>query len=150
PARAQHTAILDDRSTPNRVVVFGGESPTPLSDLWQLSLTPPETWTPMSPIGTGPSARSGATAVFDFPNRRMIVFGGGVPQQSQNNDVWSLSLDDNPTWTELHPLGGPPAGRRDHTAIYDDTGARMILFGGSPSAGQALGDLWSLSLPQCL
>ncbi|TAN35432.1 HYR domain-containing protein [Patescibacteria group bacterium] len=58
------------------------------------------------------------------------------------------------SWTQLSPTGGPPVTRMLHTAVYDQTNNRMIVFGGrngptfsgycSPSNTECLNDVWVL------
>jgi len=47
------------------------------------------------------------------------------------NDVWSLSLAETPTWTQLTPTGALPIARDAQSAIYDPVRDRMVVFGGS-------------------
>lgn len=66
--------------------------------------------------------------------------------------LWSLSYSDtnlvlecvDQVWTRVHPDGAPPVARAGHTAVYDSTGDRMILFGGRSNAG-VLNDVWVLT-----
>jgi len=76
----------------------------------------------------------------------MVLFGG-FNGTTRLNDTWVLSLDGDPVWTQLSPIGGPPAGRSVHSAIYDPVRDRMIIFGGSDdSPDHYAGDVWALSL----
>jgi hypothetical protein len=75
----------------------------------------------------------------------VIVFGGLVEDPFQLfDDVWALELSGTPVWRELKPAGAKPAARMQHSAIYDPTGHRMIVFGGQ--AGQRQNDVWALGL----
>jgi hypothetical protein len=76
----------------------------------------------------------------------MLVFGGLDSSINVLNDVWSLSLSDPPTWTQLLPSGSPPAARRNCTAIYDPVRDRVLIYGGRALSGPAFNDLWSLQL----
>lgn len=111
-------------------------------------------WTPWTPIGTPPSARQGATAIYDPVRRRMLVFGGNS-HGVMNQDVWALNLDGTPAWTPLPTSGTLPPARADHTAIYDPVDDQMVIFGGeSESNTEGLpclmstmyNDAWTLSL----
>lgn len=50
-----------------------------------------------------------------------------------------------PSWIQLDPLGGPPAGREGHTAVYEPTANRMIVFGGFRNGVGPMNDLWVLA-----
>ena len=79
----------------------------------------------------------------------MIVFGGHQGYVS-TNEVWVLSIGEDPHWTPLLPAGSPPAARSQAAAIFDPLRDRMILFGGSWDADYEdevmYGDTWSLEL----
>lgn len=107
-----------------------------------------QTWTPKGPV-----PRSSHTAVFDPATKRMIVFGG-IPDayltQSNLNDVYWLqnasAASRSESWQAVGPTGTKPAPREEHTAVYDSTNSRMIVFGGgigrsSPCAN----DVWVLT-----
>lgn len=54
------------------------------------------------------------------------------------------------TWTQLSPVGGPPAVRILHTAVSNPTNNRMIVFGGLNGPGDVtthplFNDVWVLS-----
>ena len=141
-ARAAHTAIYDP--VRDRMVVFGGyDASADRNDVWVLSLGATPAWTELTPTGTPPSGREYPTAIYDPVRDRMLVFGG-YDASGDRNDVWELSLAWTPAWTELTPTGVPPSERAGPTAIYDPTGDRMVVFGGS-GAG-FLNDVWELSL----
>lgn len=52
------------------------------------------------------------------------------------------------SWNELFPSPdftyGLPTTRLGHTAVYDTTNNRMILFGGFDNSGDYLNDVWVL------
>jgi len=143
----------------HRMILFGGTQPGPAqNDLWELSLTGPPVWRQLTPIGEPPPRSGGHTAIYDPIRDQMIVFGGShdttvcdpfgcVVSDVPNDGVWGLSLTDPPQWTRLVAPGvaPPEVWRRDHSAIYDPIGDRMIVYGGTRGSG-ALDDLWSLPL----
>lgn len=153
PIREGHTAVYDTNS--NRMIVFGGTdcSGNYYNDLWILSnadaTTGNPTWSQVTPIGTGPSARSQATAIYDSVNNVMTVFGGGSSTTNVYGDVWTLSnangVTGTPTWTQLSPKGTAPAARMGQSATYDATNNRMTIFGGSNNRGKVLNDGWILT-----
>jgi hypothetical protein len=139
--RYTQSAIYDPAR--DRMIVFGGFDDHVQSDLWQLSLGDAPAWSPLVAGGTPPPARHRHTAVYDPVRDRMIVFGG-TDDTALFADVWSLSLTDPPTWSEITPAGGGPGARYRHSAIYDPVRDRMIVFGGRASGD--LNDTWAFDL----
>ncbi len=164
-ARGLHTAVYDTNS--NRMIVFGGDenagstgAKALKNDVWVLENadnsdeTVTANWRQLNPTGGPPSPRSGHTSVYDGLRNRMIVFGG------QDGEVWVLEdangLTDNgtvrPKWTQLFPTPDPeninklPTARNLHSAVYDSTTNRMVIYGGcTTDTGKCtLGDLWIL------
>ena len=86
-------------------------------------------WTQLAPSGTLPVTRCAHSVIFDPVRDRLVMFGG-VNFTSDFNDVWTVSLGENPNWTQLAPSGTPPSPRQGHSAIYDPVRDRMIVFGG--------------------
>jgi hypothetical protein len=114
------------------MLVFGGRDSGDRNDLWALSLADPPEWTLLSAAGTPPSPRKQHTAIYDEDRARMVVFGGTAA-----GDSWALDLADalgTVSWEPLVVDGTPPGGRLNHTAIYDDSAGRMVVFGG-PTSG---------------
>ena len=131
----------------DRMVVFGGYTYGPfgdrqLKDVWALSLSGTPAWTQITPAGFGPSARQNVGAVYDPSGQRMVVFGGYTG--SFTNELWSLSLDGPPAWTQLTPAGPPPSPRNVFGFAYDAGRDRMVIFGGWDGAN--LSDSWALDL----
>ncbi len=111
------------------------------------------TWTGLHPLGTPPSARADASAVYLSTGNQMILFGGntaGCTSTPSLNDTWALTgangLTGTPTWTQLVPAGAAPAVRRGHSAVYSSTSDRMIVFGGDSQGCSTLkySDVWIL------
>ncbi len=142
-SRGFHQAIYDPAM--DRMVVFGGYDNTNYyNDAWELTLAGTPRWTQLAP-GAAPSARTGATAIYDPDRRRMVVFGGYTGSGVALNDTWVLSLSGSPVWTQLSPGGTLPVGRVWHSAVYDQVRDRMVVFAGSAGCCQA-NDTWALSL----
>lgn len=103
-----------------------------------------QTWQP-----AGPPPRTAYSAILDTTTNSMVVFGGALPTSNHNpkvdlNDVWRLN--GSLTWTALSPTGTPPAGRYDHSAVYDEANNRMIIFGGAEgNASPCANDVWVLT-----
>ena len=136
-ARRGHSAIYDPLG--DRMIVFGGSA---MNDVWMLSLSGTPTWTPLQIQGSMPASRFDHSAIYDPARQRMVVFGGndgGGPR----NDVWALSLADPPAWNYLVPDGAVPAARFGHSAVYDASRDRMVIFGGGDPFQR---DVWALSL----
>lgn len=138
-ARYGHSAIYDP--VRDRMLVFGGNvGGFNGNDVWALALAGTPAWTRLTPTGTPPVARRSPSAIYDRVRDRMIVFGGYTT--GNRNDAWALALAGTPAWS-LISAGVAPAARRDHSAIYDPVGDRMLVFGGVAASG-ARNDLWSL------
>lgn len=120
----------------DRVVLFGGLDGLVFErDTWSYN---PSTavWTNVTGTG-GPSARVGASMVFDSAVGRVILFGGewwtwdpsgGIYWGGVSTDTWSFTSATD-TWTQLHPPTAPP-GRAHAAMVYDPQADRTLLFGG--------------------
>jgi hypothetical protein len=138
-ARYGHSAVYDPAA--DEMIVYGGYGGEE-DGTYALSLGSNPTWRTIVATGGAPAWRTYHTAVFDTRQERMIIhagIGNGFP-----SDTWQLTTGANPAWTPLQPGGAPAVARRLHNAIYDETNARMIVFG-----GLGTGDLrqlqWSLA-----
>ncbi len=145
PRRMGHSAVVDPAT--NRLLVFGGSNGTRLfSDVFALDLSGGLGWRKLAVAAPGPSARWGHVAVLDAGHRRMLVYGGIDADGSYLGDVWALSLDGTPAWTQLEPGGATPSARANHLAVVDTLGGRLLVYGGVNGGFNPLADLWSLSL----
>ncbi len=147
--RHSHTATYDPLR--NRILVIGGlgggsNNPTPLNDVWALTLTGTPTWTKLTPAGTPPASLVSHNAVYDPVHDRIVIFRCGTFATSAPNEVWELSLAGSGAWTQLAPSGPPPSIRSGQSAIYDPIRGRMILFAGYGPFLFPLSDLWELTL----
>jgi hypothetical protein len=135
-ARSSHVGIYDEAH--HRMIIHGGVAHidggyVELGDVWALTLDGAPTWVPLEPEGPSPHARSGHVGIYDPEGRRMIVYGGSSVQDSLGlyTDLWSLSLDDAPHWTELAASGTSPGALGDlgrPSAAYDPAHRRMIVL----------------------
>jgi hypothetical protein len=147
-------------SKANELIVYGGCSATcspDLGDVYVLShangLGGTPAWSTSSPSTSIP--RDGQSAVYDSKTDSMITFGGGGGfwgDDQNDTNVLSPASGTSPTWTTLAPSGGPPGIRQEHTAVYDQTHNRMIIFGGielistcCPINASDYNDVWVLS-----
>jgi galactose oxidase-like protein/Kelch motif protein len=142
-ALAGHSAVFADISPTNRkMIIFGGRVPsngTLKSQTWSYDLIA-QTWQLLTTTGQAPSARADHGAVYDYPNKRMFIFGG-VTSSGYTNDVYWLNLDTN-TWSKAQFTGPRPSARSNMTVVmspYSD--ASMIVFGGEGDTG-LLSDAW--------
>lgn len=148
PGTLYNNSVVHD-PVGRRMLMFGGDPSGPGSPsnlTWALGLDD-RRWSILDPTGAAP-ARWGHSAVLDPARARMVIFGGFVSGASDavQSDVWALTLEGRPAWTQLNPTGPGPSGRWYHSAIYDPIGDRMIMLGGRDGRGQYLADVWALSL----
>jgi hypothetical protein len=131
-ARSSHVAIYDEAN--HRMIIHGGltyldGAYVALGDAWALTLGGPPTWVPIQPEGPSPSERRGHVGIYDPEGQRMIIYGGSsLP--GEYTDLWSLSLDDAPRWTELTATGRNPGALGSSgrcTAVYDAEHQRMLV-----------------------
>jgi hypothetical protein len=140
--RGGHAAVYDP--VRNRMIVIGGFGDAMMNDVWECSPPGSGTWHQLTPAGDPMPPRDQATAIYDPVRDRVLMFGGdGGPFF---NDVWALNLAASPAWEEIHPTGNPPSPRREHTAIYDPVGDRMIIYGGFDDSRHRGGGVWALNL----
>jgi hypothetical protein len=147
--RGGHTAVLDQTS--NRLIAFGGRAAGSLvSEVWVLTnangLGGAPAWIQLAPTGGPPPGRIGHSAVFDASTNRMIVYAG-TTENFRLDDAWVLTNANGTepgtsTWMQLAP-GPGPTPRAGHSAAYDPSSNRMIVFGGELSG--VLSDLWILT-----
>src|SRR5258708_4233562 len=125
-------------------LIFGGAGPTApnpnslLSEVWTLSLGDSPAWSLLD-VAPGPGPRHSPQSGYDPARQRLIIFGGygcHYPGSATDylNDVWELSLDGTPAWTELSPTGTPPSARLAGASVYDPIRQRLVVFGGTVGA----------------
>jgi hypothetical protein len=122
-------------------VLFGGNGNGSecFTDTWTWNGT---TWVQQFPA-SAPSARAGASMVYDATLGEIVLFGGDA------NNIWEDSLNDTWTWngtnwTEIYPATVPP-NRYAFGMDYDPANKAVFMFGGY-SSGPARGDTWLLAL----
>ena len=146
-ARNGHSAIYDPEN--RKMLIFGGEGEYHMyyDDLWGFDCQS-NTWTSLAAI-EGPSGRDNHTAIYDFDRKKMLIFGGHNYDDGYNyylNDLWEYDIESN-SWKQLTPSGNPPTGRAYHTAVYDPSNKRMLVFGGrSLDMSSMLNDLWEYDI----
>lgn len=129
--------------------------------LFQVALTPgagnAQSWQKLpAPMGTPPPPRNARLSVaLDTVRNRLILSGGLIYCCTSFNDVWVLTnangLGGAQEWIKLVPTGpnGFPASRGAHSAVYDPTSNRLIVFGGGQFNGSVystlFNDVWVLT-----
>ena len=147
PRQARGHAVLRD-PVRNRLLAFGGVDASNVANnaLWSLDLGGPPVWTQLAPSGTPPEPRGYASAIYDAPRDRVLVFGGVNFSPFQVYvEVWALQLAGTPTWQLLSPTGTRPSARYLHSAIYDPVRDRMVVFGGT-GGSTTNNEVWMLDL----
>ena len=134
-SRAEHAITFDPLR--QRTIIFGGHTKDfglnaeLLGDTWVWN---GDSWNIAAT--TGPSARFGASMVFDTNHNRVVLFGGARFASNGSltllGDTWEW---DGRIWTKVSPPTSPPA-RYLHAMAYDTQRGRVVLFGGV-SAGSA-------------
>ncbi|MCC5830847.1 MAG: hypothetical protein JJU36_15480 [Phycisphaeraceae bacterium] len=101
------------------------------------------TWEQLTPE-TRPQARSGHAMAYDSKRQRIVLFGGGSLDWSEQgpvlDDTWEW---DGENWSLSEALGTRPSARTGHTMVYDAGREAILLFGGRDEEGRLLGDMWS-------
>ncbi|MEJ7735218.1 MAG: hypothetical protein WKG00_39290 [Polyangiaceae bacterium] len=143
-ARSLHGFAYD--AVADRYVMFGGASTKPLDDLWTMTIAGDvATWAEVAPA-VAPSARYGFFYGVDEALGRLYLFSGaqGFAAVDPAPDTWMLDLRaDPPAWTLL--LEGDdvtPPGRRNGCTVFDPSGPRMFVFGGTPDGANSTPGLW--------
>lgn len=138
----------------NRVMFFGGmRGGALLNDTWVLvdadGTTGTPQWIELVTESTPPPRRSHAGA-YDAINNRLMTYGGCLGGCTPiDNQVYVLShangLGGAPAWQKLNPANNPPPPRNGHSAVYDPTSNRLIVFGGDNCCGKRYNDTWVLT-----
>jgi len=124
PARCHHTFL--QALSGETAILFGGFPRT--NELWQWDNLS-GSWTDITPLTNNPAPRCLHSGVLDKRNNRMIVYGGLNGGFTPDlNDLWALDLSSR-QWKRTGE-NQPPGFRYGHVAAMDETGNRMILFGG--------------------
>ncbi|HEX9956771.1 MAG TPA: CSLREA domain-containing protein, partial [Fibrella sp.] len=144
PAGYGHMMAYDEAR--EKIVLFGGASTllhangyyyTAYNDqTWEWNGS---TWTKLNPVNR-PSGRWGAAAAYDSERGRVVLYGGTTDPYSGSgtfNDTWEW---DGTNWINVTPATGPQT-RNGHVMAYDRARKKVVLFGGSSSAGY-LADTW--------
>jgi hypothetical protein len=126
-----------------QLVLYGGiMSGEAVTETWTWDGT---TWTRRADIGP---ARIYHRMAFDEDRKRVVLYGGGIPQGPKGGladafpaaDPQGTTWEwDGARWTQVQDMG-PPA-RQLHGQVYASAWKRTVAFGGSSLNGN-LGDTW--------
>jgi len=157
---ARYAAAMAYDAARDRMIVFGGRASssaaaredaagrtaapaligTFFNDTWAFGLAT-NAWTPLTPPGTLPSARSSAAVVVDATRDRLVLYGGA----GSDNLVWSLPLSGNQAWSSVAALPNPGL-RYGHTLTADASDGALLFGGGDVDKAWRLDlahDTWS-------
>ncbi|HEV2397344.1 MAG TPA: kelch repeat-containing protein [Candidatus Sulfotelmatobacter sp.] len=108
----------------------------------------------------GPGTRSQSSAIYDASTNQMIMFGGQhAPTNIDFNDTWTVknvippssSKLENLEWVKVSVMGKGPSNRFGHTAVYNSSSNRMVVFGGGTGfPGPCVNELWVLKNPNAV
>lgn len=153
PGLLRGHANVFDRAQQRYVIFAGGSGTVPrpwdlMNDVWILDVSGTPAWSLVPQGSVMPGGRLDAQYGYDAARNRLLIFGGYGRHYPTTpfeylNDVWELSLDGTPHWTELFPAGQAPAGRLAGAAVFDPMRQRFIGFGGTQGLPV---DIWSLNL----
>jgi len=111
-------------------------------------------WTQFMLASPSPNL-NGMPPVYDPGSNRLILFGGCAsgPWCTAVSDTWVITnangIGGAPQWQKLSVSGTLPPGRAVHSAVYDQTTNRMIIFGGGTGGCgdfcTLFNDVWVLS-----
>jgi cysteine-rich repeat protein len=138
PARLDHAMTYD--AGRDAVLVFGGTDTatqgTVFDDFWELrGPCGQKTWTRIE--GPGPSAREGASMVYDAGRDVVVLFGGRDASGAFLRDTWEWKQG---VWTNVTEPDAP-APRAFHAMAFSPRLRRVVLVGGENDAG-ASNDSW--------
>jgi len=160
--RASACVVFDSRR--RRLVEFSGEdfSLAGHASVWTYDPQRRDGWHPLVALGSAPSRRVLAAAIYDSLQDRIVVFGGASldaqdfgRSRASLGDFWELDLGGLPRWRRIVLEGPSPAPRFGAGVAVDTRRHRMILTGGGQIIGEdydggiifkLFDDVWTLSL----
>jgi hypothetical protein len=129
------------------IILRGGQcqdgqmNPILCTDQWTLGQT---TWDIQTP-STAITPRYGAVLTWLPFKQQLALFGGLTAQgnfSSQVNEMYTWSGTD---WSKVAPAGSVPAARAFTAMAYDPNRFVTVLYGGSGTGDNSLGDTWEFS-----
>jgi hypothetical protein len=117
-----------------RIVSFGsGNGDVDANGVWVMPTDSLSGWRYVPLPAPKPKSSVGATFTFDSRRRRFVFYGGKYDVNGNvyaRNEIWALDLSGVPRWQKL---SGTLPYLFDHTAVYDSTADRLLVFGGTGS-----------------
>ncbi|MCK5943684.1 MAG: hypothetical protein KAI24_17000 [Planctomycetes bacterium] len=130
-----HQMVADTAN--NRLITFGGRSPTINSLANDTLQWTGSSWTPIATVNK-PSPRFLYGMAYDSARNRVVLFGGRAGF-APNNQTWEF---DGTNWTQI-TTSNAPAAREEMGMVYDASLNRVVLFGGCDESTQTIfGDTW--------
>ena len=149
--RGGHSGIFVPEAGQDYVILFGGSQsflsvPT---DTCTYKLEKPwdwgSQWEILETTNTVPPLRAEHTAVYEFSESKMVVFGGYDNSSVASNTTFALDFSVTPaSWTEVNILGDKPPARYGHSAAWTTMG--IMVFGGKNESEEFFNDCWRLRL----
>ncbi|MFT7662714.1 MAG: hypothetical protein ACI87A_000933 [Planctomycetota bacterium] len=152
PPRLLHAFACD--TSGETFVVFGGAGQSGmLEDTWIGNRTDAGVrWEPLE-SEVHPSARFGFSFAYDATLNRLIVCGGQVMPENEEQmtmevvrDLWALDFTaEEPTWTRLAEYTSEEFhGRRNPAFALDQRSGDLLIWGGTGDGSSALPDLYTV------
>jgi hypothetical protein len=142
--RALHAFVHDPET--DRFWAFGGLAAFPLDDLWSMQIVDGAAVWEQHDVQPRPSPRYGFFYGFDAVAGRLVVFSGaqGTAQIDPARDTWVLDVRATPpVWQLVLEGEAVPPGRRNGCMVFDPSGPRFFVFGGTPDAMTTEPGLWA-------
>jgi hypothetical protein len=137
--RSRHCLVYDCDT--QATILFGGilweKGGILRADTWELR---EGQWSPIE-CPQGPAARHRGAMAYDSVHRNSVLFGGQDTGGNFLKDTWTYAEGHWQKWR-----GGwwapRPLARCGHCLAFDETTARVVLFGGIGRFDRSLGDTW--------
>ncbi len=151
-ARGGHSGIfVSEGPGQDYIIIFGGSQSfmETLVDTETYKLNEPwnpgSEWQKLTTTGTVPSARAEHTAVYEFNESKMVVFGGYTASVVASSETYTLDFSTSPArWEKLDTSGEGIPGRYGHSAVWTPMG--IMVFGGRNESEEFFNDCWKFEL----
>lgn len=91
-----------------------------------------------------PPVREYHTANYIPDGNYMLVYAG-YAEGGDYDDLWKYDFATN-SWSQILPSGEKPLLRAAHSAFYNSSNNRLIIFGGNDHSFRYFGDIWEFDL----